>query len=620
MKPCSSIGGTLLATALLASPLPTISQTTARFALGVNLDALGAFVNVVNHTNRYSNATGYDAEGWPTSDFELVLMDGRPVAEWTGAIDDPEQYRVDYSGTYAARFTGQATIVAQGTAVSIRNQAYDPATNTTSFELAVGGSGMANHGLVILRFTNTKREQTSAAGTGIRRLVVNRPGYALGSNQVFTNEFLRLCKAADFACYRTYNLQNIWDGEPVYPAMRKWSDRKTPLHAAQVSMGNTTGNLDGWCWEYIVALMNELGKDVWINIHMSCDSAYVTELAKYLEQSLQPGLNIYVERSNEVWSPSQSRFGPYNAAQAAARGVTFDDNHAHGTVELSRWFANVFGAGSINKRIRVIMAGQQGYPGRTDNHLRYIQNKFGAPSEYIYATSSTVYFGSTSESSTDPAVIVDGMKSAISRQVSIPTEPGYRPVHIEKANTWNLVGGCTSYEGGPHMPAGGGTSNIGPQIRAHRLPAMADVLKQNYLDAWKDIGGGLAMYFTLASGYNRYGCWGLTDDYTKPDRNAKMQAMRDIIGSTSTSVQESLQPPTLKLGYDPASSSLSLRCDGYSGTDQSNVAVCDVQGRLITQFVMLPNTTAFLPGLPPVCYLFKANLASATATAAVLVP
>jgi hypothetical protein len=78
---------------------------------------------------------------------------------------------------------------------------------------------------------------------------------------------------------------------------------------------------------------------------------------------------------------------------------------------------------------------------------------------------------------------------------------------------------------------------LGNLINSHRTEEMGDVLKYNYLEGWKEIGGGLAMHFTLASSYNRYGCWGLTDDYTNPDRNYKMQAVRDII-STYTSIEE----------------------------------------------------------------------------------
>ena len=63
---------------------------------------------------------------------------------------------------------------------------------------------------------------------------------------------------------------------------------------------------------------------------------------------------------------------------------------------------------------------------------------------------------------------------------------------------------------------------------------MADVITHSYRNGWADLGGGLALYFTLASSYNRYGCWGLTDDPANPDRNAKMAAVRALCGAPTS--------------------------------------------------------------------------------------
>jgi hypothetical protein len=517
--------------------LTTLMHAQAPF--GVNLDNANAFVNIVNHTARYSEATGYDANGWPTSDFSLVLMDARPATEWSGTIDDPDVYRRDVSGRYLCSFKGLATLTATGTAVQIENQTYDAATNVTSFDLVVGAAGQPNHGLVFLRFANTQRSRGSFTPSGISELRVHRPGYARTTTQVFTDEFLRLCRAAPFQCYRFYNVQNIWEGEPTWPEVTRWGTRKGPEDAAQVSMAGLNGKRDGWCWEYIIELANTLGKDIWINIHQSCDSTYVHELARMLQRDLNPAINIYVESSNEVWSPTQATHGPYNAARAASLGITFDQAHAHRTVELSRWFAYVFGAAEINQRIRIIMAGQHAYNGRSDNHLTYINQRFGPPSTFIYATSTATYHGSTAATDLDPVVIANGMIDDIRNQITNGSSNLYRQVHITKAAQWNLVGGCTSYEGGPHLPAGGGTANLAAQIRAHRTQQMADAICYNYNDAWFDIGGGLAIYFTLASAYNRYGCWGITDDPAIPDRNYKLSAIKKILeGATGVGVDQ----------------------------------------------------------------------------------
>lgn len=513
--------------------LPQTFYSQNIFQLGVNLVENGAFVNIINDATGYSLVKSFDNQGWPQSDFELLLMDGRPATEWTGTIDDPEKYRINYSGRYKSSLKGWANVAAKWATAAIENKSYDSATNTTYFDVVIGGYPNANHGMVFLTFTGTKRTLKDTVNSGISNLKVNRPGYDINSNKIFTDEYLNLCRAANFACYRFYGVQNIWDGEPTYPKKTTWDIRKTPADGCQLSMVNINGKSDGWCWEYIVELANILKKDIWINIHISCDSVYVDNLANFLRTKLNPSINIYVENSNEVWSPTQTTHGPYNKAEADNFKITFDQNYARRCVELSNWFGNVFGKNEINKRIRVILASQESYNGRSDNHLNYIKNTFGDPKTFIYATSPALYFGSTNDTSTDTTLINNGMIDDIKAQINDNKSAEYRLNHINKAKNWGLIGGCTSYEGGPGIPAGGGMANLGNQILANRTWKMNEILKLSYIDGWKNLGGGLAIYFTLASGYNRYGCWGITDDYTKPDRNYKMQAIREIIGQPS---------------------------------------------------------------------------------------
>ncbi len=548
--------------------------------LGVNLTNDGAFTNLIRHTNRYSNATSYDALGWPESDFDLVMLDGRPVPEWAGSIDDPEQYRIDYSGTYKGALTGQAEVRASGTAVTVQNLRYDATSNTTFFDVVVGGYPGLNHGLVFLNVRNTRRTPTSANGSGITDLRIMRPGYDLETNKLFTDEYVAACKAANFSCYRFYNVQNIWDGEPAFPAKTTWQQRKTSDDACQVSMLGLNGKRDGWCWEYIIELANILKKDIWINIHMSCDSMYVQSLCTLIKETLDPSINVYVESSNEVWAPSQNTHGPYNQAEAQMYGISFDENHARRTVELARWFEEGFGSGSLHNRIRIIMAGQQVYIGRTDNHLNFINRRFDAPNRYIYATSTALYFETDSPLSTSTAEINAGMISQIQRQATDPTNNLNRQRHVLKAAEWNLPGGCTSYEGGPHVPAGGGTDNLAALITSHRSSLMGEVLRENYLQGWNHINGGLAMHFTLVSSYNRFGCWGLTDDVKYPYRNYKMRAIRDMLADTATSVEQTTEADVV-LYPNPAFDVVHVR---GVGEDQRSI-VTNLLGQEVARFV-----------------------------------
>ena len=57
-------------------------------------------------------------------------------------------------------------------------------------------------------------------------------------------------------------------------------------------------------------------------------------------------------------------------------------------------------------------------------------------------------------------------------------------------------------------------------------------MRYNLDDAFIQLGGTLAMQFTLTSAYTRYGCWGLTDDVGNPHRNYKFACLRDLLADT----------------------------------------------------------------------------------------
>jgi hypothetical protein len=72
--------------------------------------------------------------------------------------------------------------------------------------------------------------------------------------------------------------------------------------------------------------------------------------------------------------------------------------------------------------------------------------------------------------------------------------------------------------------------NIANRIRAIRDPRQRELYRRNFADGFWDLGGNLAMQFTLAGSYSRYGAWGLTDDVSHPDRNALFPGVRELIG------------------------------------------------------------------------------------------
>jgi len=529
------------------------------FGLGINLslpERGGTFVDVVKGHHRYVDPNSwspledgdFDERGWPVID-AMLIIDTRPVAEWAGDIDDPEEYRVDWSGTYSCSFVGKANVASNGEG-SVGNVSYDSENNITTFELKVSEPGGDNYGFFAIAFRQTQRSADHAKGTGFTDLKIIRPGYAPDTDQTFKDELLDALSNPPFAAIRFKDFLGTDSGDPDYPEVMEWPDRKLPTDASQARLPEI-GKNTGAAWEYVIELANTVHTDPWINVPVSATKDYVTELANMLKENLNPDLNIYVESSNEVWNTAPAfQQSQYNQAQAKDLGIGEHENHARRTVEIAQIFENVFGEGSLNNRIRVVLCSHAPMlKWWVEPMLDYLKENFGEPNQYLYAISCQTYFGGGSDAGESVDKILQDCRDSIDEQIDQPSgNQAGREQWIEKANELGLKGGFFSYEGGPDH-GGGSTTNVANRIRAERSQEMADVYKYNYNDAFFKLGGNLAMQFTLTSGYNRYGCWGLTDDINKPDRNYKFQAARELIEMSGVKSGGRIKNYALKANY-----------------------------------------------------------------------
>ena len=139
---------------------------------------------------------------------------------------------------------------------------------------------------------------------------------------------------------------------------------------------------------------------------------------------------------------------------------------------------------------------------------------------------------------------------------------------------------------------------------------MDDVLKLNYIEGWKNIGGGLAMYFTLSSEYNRYGCWGLTDDYTNPERNYKMQAVRKIISHNvgiNVGINDNSKVGMPIIYPNPAEDYIAILPGITHLPLNSNGAIYTILGELVLKTVIPENLRIDVSGLPVGLYFLQVN-------------
>src|SRR5438552_12987513 len=119
------------------------------------------------------------------------------------------------------------------------SQNYDPATNTTTADVFLdppedGGWYFG------LNFTETRRAADGPVGSGITNLRVIRPGYAPGTTQVFTSEYLKHLE--QFGVLRFMSFTDTNNNQVV-----NWADRAEPDEPRQ-----STDR--GVAWEYVIDL------------------------------------------------------------------------------------------------------------------------------------------------------------------------------------------------------------------------------------------------------------------------------------------------------------------------------------------------------------------------------
>lgn len=510
--------------------------------MGVNLGTRNYFVDLIEESHRFNyldnsgelTRSDLDTQGWPATDFHWIY-DARPYGEWTGTLDDPEAYRVNYEGVYKASFTGKADI-SKGTPeapLTVENVVYNSTTNTTTFDVVMGPKG-DHHGLFFVSFTNTQRTPTSPIGSGITDLKVIRPGYDVNTTQRFTNAILDLLNSIDFAAHRHLGTQEINSWAPTYPVQTEWSERKLDTDASQGGMRGIPEKY-GWSYEVIVELANTTQTDPWILIPIAASDDYISQLASFLKSNLNSGLTPNIELSNEVWN---SIFPQYDYLEAWANDLGIGVNEAYGrrTAQAALIFESVYGAGSLNNDVKVVFAYHAPLlKWEVEPALTYVQNNFREPGTLFWTISRQLYFEYAGRKPT-PSVpeLISGFYDDIDSQTAADrTNEASRSDWVNAAAAWGIPGGVSSYEGGPHTPSGGSTTNLDNEITANRVPEMGDVMRYNVMDSWWDQGGGLAMQFTLNGNYSRWGCWGATDDLYFPDRNHKMQAVRDLVAASS---------------------------------------------------------------------------------------
>jgi len=352
-----------------------------------------------------------DGSGWPTCDFSWKVANGVSKV----------------SGLYDLVFTGQAEISFSGTTMTITTQSYDVVKNRTHVQInCTAANGPSSQ---TLYFSNTIREPGGSVNTGLTSMRLIQPGYGPDAGLI-NNEGLRYARIAQCGPLRSFGSLPL-----------NWDNRTKPDAPSWISP--TTGNINRPV-EILIAICNELGLDLWINMPASGvdgetgpDDEYVQSLANLLAngstingvhyEGLRPDLNVYVEWGNESWN------GIFPGCWRALNGMQYalESNTTFGTEGLTldydgksdtngwdkissvlqyRWIGarmkqisdifleeSNFGSDARKVRVRTVLAGRNSFVNTTEPALDFVKAAWpNEADDVFYAVSGTSYFGSSS--------------------------------------------------------------------------------------------------------------------------------------------------------------------------------------------------------------------------------
>ena len=327
---------------------------------------------------------------------------------------------------------------------------YDPKSNiTTALMKAPAYRDAATY---CVKFTNTQRDEKAPLHSGITNLHVMR-----SKTQDPDGEPCEIgavvYPAAKVVLQNYVVLRSIDNG---FADDRTWSERTLPGMPAFAGSPPCRHD-NSWCakpcWEYLVMLANETGKDLYLSISSRTDHDYCVKLAnliKYGSDGVNPytsasqwpstgpaypplnsNLRFYIEYSNEVWNWGfgQFTFARLDCMAAVAKKtpdgliVNYD---GQGNASVSRWqalqtvnisnaFRSVFGDAAMGDRIRVLLFDQYGMYGNQmgqflDNYFNKSDPKSPYSrtphpvSYYIWGGGGAIYYGSNHSSGIDSDV------------------------------------------------------------------------------------------------------------------------------------------------------------------------------------------------------------------------
>ncbi|MEV6597787.1 IPT/TIG domain-containing protein [Actinoplanes sp. NPDC051346] len=477
-----------------------------------------------------------DANGWVTRLAADQYVDA-PI--FTRSADAPawpagaheEHYHVTWEGDGDVTIWGGGQILNRG-------------TNWIQYEPGAAG----NRFLAITR-TNPSNY--------VRNIHIWMPGYdaVSGAAQVFHPAFLKSLSGMKSLRFMTWMLTN--GGSPF----KEWTDYPTVARSTQTR---------GVTPELMAQLANRVGADAWFNMPHQATDDFVRKFAGAVRASLDKNRKAYIEYSNEVWNGTyeypQSFYAQRKGLDLGLSDVPWIAGmryQARRSVEIFRIWREVFGAESDSRLVRVLATQSANETvGRTmlewkdeviGDRPAYTQADAVAIAPYFHCADRWIPGDPTSYIPYDSKATavrtqvlaggVDRLLDACQRSIDGPIRAQIK-TYKNLADQYGLS--LVAYEGGQHLNAldRDDATLIALFTQANRHQRMRDLYAQ-YLQLWRDLGGGMFALFLSAETPSRYGASGLREHQDQPLSQAPKARAADQFMQTVGQLPLRVSAPTV---------------------------------------------------------------------------
>jgi hypothetical protein len=410
------------------------------------------------------------------------------------------------AGTYTVRVVGAGTLRIKGAGSTWTSRTFTGGTNTFTFENSTAGAAI-----------NLEILQTSNNGNHLRDIRVWLPGYA-NSTATFHPTFKN--SLAHFSTFRFMD----WGSTNANPQVN-WTDRTRPNHATQTRR-------QGVALELMIQLVNETGKNLWVNVPHAATNAYVSSMAALLRDQVPAGRKIYVEYSNEIWN-DDFRFTQYPWVRDNIAGANQATKYANRAGEIMDIFTNVFNQntsrGTAQQRlVRVASWGRSQNAG--------FGTILAAKASKFDAIAFNAYFGTTFTPTTVPSPLPNDDQLISATYSNWPTRQTEYTQIKNYATQYNKR--LLTYEGGQHYNGARGAENndaLTARLQAfNRSFQMRNFYRNTHLNFMNTLGVDLHNSFSHCSAWGKWGSWGMMETQTQvlgtaPGQAGKAWAVRDWI-------------------------------------------------------------------------------------------